>query len=187
MLIRGRTSRLPGHKEARFLRGRVITPVIAQQPCHSTCLGLGHSSRAGGGNAPGSPHRAPVVCLVTVPVWCLDTAAVQGGGYPPRTPPSSTPPRAGSQRPPHRAPVVCLVTVPVWCLDTAAVPGGGKLPPGPPPSRTPPRAGSQTLPVWCLDTAALPGGVNPPPDPTPRARPLVLGPRDPPIEHRLFA
>ena len=35
--------------------------------------------------------RAPVVCLVTVPVSCLDTAAVPGGrnpsGYPPRARP----------------------------------------------------------------------------------------------------
>ena len=104
-----------------------------------------HTAAVPGGETPsGPPHRAPVVCLVTVPVWCLDTAAVPGGfNPPPGLPPSSTPPGAGSQRPPHRAPVVCLVTVPVWCLDTA-VPGGGvTLPPGRPPSSTPPGAGSQ--------------------------------------------
>ena len=74
---------------------------------HSTCLVLGHSSRSrartqqpcrGGGTPPGHPPRAhPLVlghrfCLV------LGHSRRAGRGTPhPRTPPSSTPPGAGTQ------------------------------------------------------------------------------------------
>ena len=67
-------------------------------------------------------YRAPIVCLVTVPVSCLDTAAVPG--------------ERPSPGPSPRAPVVCLVTVPVPCSDTAVVPGG-ETPPGPHPRARP--------------------------------------------------
>ena len=83
VLIRGRTSRLPGHKEARCIRGSVIFST-------NTNLTSQYLSRAWTQHQQ-TPleHR---VCLVTVPVSCLDTA-----------------------------PVVCLVTVSVLCLDTAPV------------------------------------------------------------------
>ena len=105
VLVRGRTSRLPGYNEGRYIPGGVA-PRKAKATMNC---------------------RAPVVCLVTVPVSCLDTAAVPGG----ETPPGPSP----------RPPVVCSVTVPVMsCLDTAAVPGG-ETPPAPPSST--PGAGSQ--------------------------------------------
>ena len=154
MLVRGRTSRLPGHNEVRYIHGGVATPpppqskshhqlysvclvtvpvscldtapvvclvtvvrghstgcFLSHSTClvrghstgcllsHSTCLVIGHSSRAGGGNPPpGPPHRAPVVCLVTVPGLVLGHSSRAGGGNPPPgTPPSSTPLGAGSQ------------------------------------------------------------------------------------------
>ena len=74
--------------------------------------------------------RASVVCLVTVPVSCLDTAAVPGGGNPPD--------------PSLEHATWCWVTDFVSCLDTAAV-----QPPPDPPSNTPPDAGSQIyLPIF---------------------------------------
>ena len=124
--------------------------------------------------------RAPVVCLVTVPVSCLDTAAMPGEKPPPD--------------PPLRAPVVCLATVPVSCLETAAglVFGHGSRaergnPPGPPPRARPlvlghsfclvlghrSRAGGSTCLV--LGHSSRSGGGAPTPGPPPRARPLVLG------------
>ena len=160
MLTRGRTSRLPGHKEARFLRGRVITPVIAQQPCHSTCLVLGYSSRAGGGNPPPDPpieHRLFAHSQYLSDAWTQQPC--RGGVTPPGPPPSSTPPRAGSQRPPHRAPIVCLVTVPVWCLDTAAVPGGVNPPPDPPPRARPLVLGPRYIYLF-LEMSKRLGGIK---------------------------
>ena len=77
--------------------------------------------------------RAPVVCLVTVPVSCLNTAAVPGEETPaghPRIPP----PRARSLVLGHR---LCLV------LGRSNRAGGGNPPWIPPPSSTPPGAGSQ--------------------------------------------
>ena len=114
--------------------------------------------------------RAPVVCLVTVPVSCLDTAAMPGEKPPPD--------------PSLRAPVVCLATVPVSSLETAAglVLGHssraeGRNPPGPPPRARPlvlghsfclvlghrSRAGGSTCLV--LGRSSRSGGGRPPPDP----------------------
>ena len=83
VLIRGRTSRLPGHKEARCIRGSMIFST-------NTNFTSQYRSRAWTQHQQ-TPleHR---VCLVTVPVSCLDTP-----------------------------PVVCLVTVSVSCLDTIPV------------------------------------------------------------------
>ena len=53
MLVRGRTSRLPGHNEVRYIHGGVATPPPAKQKppstvqhllSHSTCLVRGHST-----------------------------------------------------------------------------------------------------------------------------------------------
>ena len=92
---------------------------------------LGHSSRARGETPPGAPPRALVVCLVTVPVSCLDTTAglVLGhssraeGGTPTRTPPRPRPLVLG-----HR---FCLV------LGHSSRTARGQ------PTGSPPRAGTQ--------------------------------------------
>ena len=102
--------------------------------------------------------RAPVLCLVTVRVSCLDTTAVPGG----RSPPD----------PPHRArPLVlgqrfCLV------LGHSSRAGGGH-PPSPPPRARPLVLGHRFCLVLGHTSRAGGGGI--PPDPHPRARPLVLG------------
>ena len=57
VLVRGRTSRLPGHNELRYIPGEVAPPPPRKVKATMNC-------------------RAPVVCLVTVHVSCLDTAAV---------------------------------------------------------------------------------------------------------------
>ena len=134
---------------------------------------LGHSSRAGGGTPPRTPPRAPVVCLVTVSVSCLDTVAVKGG-KPSRTPPSSTPLGAGSQissRAWTQQPCRGEYLSRAWTQQPCK---GGIPPPGPPLEHAP--WCWVTDFVSCLDTAAVPGGGNPPGLP-PRARPLVLGHR----------
>ena len=129
--------------EVRYIRVCVATPPPPPQSkiyherkstsClrshSSTCLVLGHSSRAAEGSPTRNPPpRAPVVCLVTVPVSCLYTAAVLGRGDPPRTPPRARPLVLG-----HR-----------FCLGLGhSSRAGRETPPGPPPSSTPPRAGSQ--------------------------------------------
>ena len=71
MLIRGRTSRLPGHNEVRYSRRcRKLPPRKAKATMNC---------------------RAPVACLVTVPrsrAWTQQPC--RGGGPPPGPPPSST-------------------------------------------------------------------------------------------------
>ena len=99
VLVRGRTSRLPGHKEARCIRGSVIFSTNTNF-IYCTCLVLRHSTS--------KLPRAPVVYLVTVPVSCLDTSPVVC---------LVTVPVSCLDT----APVVYLVTVPVSCLDTAPV------------------------------------------------------------------
>ena len=138
MLVRGRTSRLPGHNEVRYIRGGVATPPPRKAQATMNC-------------------RAPVVCLVTVPVSCLDTVAVLGGETP-RTPPSSTgcllshstcivfghSNRAGggdpSGTPPSSTPLGAgsQILSRAWTQQMCR----GGTPPGPPPSSTPPRAGT---------------------------------------------
>ena len=126
MLVRGQTSRLPGHNEVRYIRGGVGNPRPRKEKGTINC-------------------REPEV---TVPVSCLDTAAVPGGKLPPDPSP--------------RAPVVCLVTVPVSRLDTAAV-SGGEIPPGPPPRAHPLVLGHRFCLVLGHSSGA--GRGNPPPDP----------------------
>ena len=105
VLVRGRTSRLPGYNEGRYVSGGVA-PRKAKATMNC---------------------RAPAVCLVTVPVSCLDTAAVPGGGNPSRTLPSTT---------------GCLLshsTCDVMLGHSSRA--GGETPPDPPSST--PGAGSQ--------------------------------------------
>ena len=130
------------------LEHRLFTVPVS---CLNTAAGLvlRHSSR------PAPPPRAPVVCLATVPVSCLDTqqpvscsdkAAVPGGNPPPG-PPSSTPLGAGSQ-----------ILSRAWTQQTTC--RGGTLP------RTPSLEHAPwcwvTDFVSCLDIADLPGGSTPP-------------------------
>ena len=155
MLVRGRTSGLPGHNEVRYIHGGVATlPPAKQKPpstvqrflSHSTCLVLGHSTGC---------LLSHSICLVLgYSTGCLlshSTCLVRGhstgcllshstclvighssraeGGNPPRTPPSST---------------GCLLSHSTWSRAWTQQPcRGGKPPPGPPPSSTPPGAGSQ--------------------------------------------
>ena len=139
MLVRGRASRLPGHIEVRCIRGGVATPPPRKAKATMNC-------------------RAPVVCLVTVSVSCLDTAAVPGGGTPPAPPPSNTgcllnhstylvlghSSRAGGGNPPGTPPRArSLVLGHIFCLVLEhSNRAGGEHPPRTPPSSTPPRAGT---------------------------------------------
>ena len=135
---------------------------------------------------------APVVCLVTVPVSCLDTT-VHVSCLDTTVPVScvdtvqvvclitvlvSCVETASvvclvtvHVSCVETAPVVCLVTVIISCLDTAAVPGG-EPPPGPPPSGIGCLLSYSTCLV--LGRSSRARGVTPAPKPLPRARPLVL-------------
>ena len=137
MLVRGRTSRLPGHNEVRYIRGGVATPPPRKAQATMNC-------------------RAPVVCLVTVPVSCLDTVAVLGGETP-RTPPSST---------------GCLLSHSTCIVFGHSNRAGGETPPDPHPRARPLVLGHRFCLV--LGHSRCAGGGHPPDHP-PRARPLVLG------------
>ena len=132
MLIRGRTSRLPGHKEARFLRGRVdlrtntnftCFEFLSTQSCRYVQCEFNTAAVPGGGNPPPpTPPRTPPLehapsCRVPDIVWCLDTAAVSGGG--------------SRARPLVLGPRYSLV------LGHSSRAGGGGTPPDPPPRARP--------------------------------------------------
>ena len=119
MLVRGRTSRLPGHNEMRYIRGGVATPPPRKAKATMNC-------------------RASVVCLVTVHVSCLDTATVSGAEIPPGPPSLKHRLFAQSQYLSRAWP-----QQPVSGLDTAAVPGENPTPD--PPSSTPLGTGSHIL------------------------------------------
>ena len=178
MLIRGRTSRLPGHNEVRYIHGGVASPPPPPQSkihhqLYSVCLVTVHVSCLDTETA--NLPRAPVVCLVTVPVSCLDTAPVVCLVTVPAVSCLDT------------APVVCLVTVPVSCVDTAPVVclvtvplvighssrAGGGNPPRTPPSSTGCLLSHSTwFRAWTQQPCR--GGGNPP-QPPPSSTPPGAG------------
>ena len=184
VLLRGQTSRLPGHNEVRYISGGLAPPSLRKVKATMNsrapvvCLVTGQRRAGSGTDLPPNrraqlseiysrrcclpPRKAkatmncrePLACLVKVPVSCLDTASVPGRETPPDTSPRARPLVLGH--------ILCLV------LGHSSRAGGGT------PSKSPPLEHAPwcwvTEFVSCLDTAAPPG-------PSPRARPLVLGHR----------